>query len=102
MFSHPGPGLVYLLRVPNDDLQSYRGDGHWLKVCGVASQSSALQQCAAMVHADRWIQVAYAGISIPDNQMWGYCSDDKVRLLGYQPPGPRFGPVRRGLDSMNK
>jgi len=29
---HPGPAQVYLSRAPNDDLQSYQGDGDWFKV----------------------------------------------------------------------
>lgn len=31
-FWHAGPGQIYLSRAPNDDLQSYRGDGDWFKI----------------------------------------------------------------------
>ncbi|KAK3293882.1 glycosyl hydrolase family 61-domain-containing protein [Chaetomium fimeti] len=31
-FWHPGPGQIYLSRAPNDDLQSYKGDGDWFKI----------------------------------------------------------------------
>ncbi|KXX80424.1 Cellulose-growth-specific protein [Madurella mycetomatis] len=31
-FIHPGPGQVYLSRAPNDNLESYRGDGDWFKI----------------------------------------------------------------------
>jgi hypothetical protein len=31
-FWHPGPGLIYLSRAPNDDLQNYKGDGDWFKI----------------------------------------------------------------------
>lgn len=31
-FWHPGPAQIYLSRAPNDDLQSYRGDGTWFKI----------------------------------------------------------------------
>jgi hypothetical protein len=31
-FWHPGPAQVYLSRAPNDDLQSYKGDGDWFKI----------------------------------------------------------------------
>ncbi|KAK3294450.1 glycoside hydrolase [Chaetomium fimeti] len=31
-FWHPGPAQIYLSRAPNDDLQSYRGDGAWFKI----------------------------------------------------------------------
>lgn len=32
VFWHPGPAQVYLSRAPNDDLQSYKGDGDWFKI----------------------------------------------------------------------
>ncbi|KAH6855627.1 glycosyl hydrolase family 61-domain-containing protein [Chaetomium sp. MPI-CAGE-AT-0009] len=32
VFWHPGPAQIYLSRAPNDDLQSYRGDGDWFKI----------------------------------------------------------------------
>ncbi|KAG7291217.1 hypothetical protein NEMBOFW57_001229 [Staphylotrichum longicolle] len=31
-FWHAGPGQIYLSRAPNDDLQSYKGDGDWFKI----------------------------------------------------------------------
>ncbi|EAQ88640.1 hypothetical protein CHGG_05259 [Chaetomium globosum CBS 148.51] len=31
-FWHPGPGMIYLSRAPNDDLEHYRGDGDWFKI----------------------------------------------------------------------
>lgn len=31
-FWHPGPAQVYLSRAPNDDLESYQGDGDWFKI----------------------------------------------------------------------
>ncbi len=31
-FWHPGPAQIYLSRAPNDDLQSYKGDGDWFKI----------------------------------------------------------------------
>ncbi|KAK4035332.1 glycosyl hydrolase family 61-domain-containing protein [Parachaetomium inaequale] len=31
-FYHPGPGQIYLSQAPNDDLESYRGDGDWFKI----------------------------------------------------------------------
>ncbi|KAK4232777.1 hypothetical protein C8A03DRAFT_39590, partial [Achaetomium macrosporum] len=31
-FWHPGPAQIYLSRAPNDNLQSYRGDGDWFKI----------------------------------------------------------------------
>lgn len=31
-FVHPGPGQIYLSRAPNDDLESYQGDGDWFKI----------------------------------------------------------------------
>jgi len=31
-FWHPGPAQIYLSRAPNDDLQSYQGDGDWFKI----------------------------------------------------------------------
>ncbi|KAK3290382.1 glycosyl hydrolase family 61-domain-containing protein [Chaetomium fimeti] len=31
-FWHPGPGMIYLSRAPNDDLENYRGDGDWFKI----------------------------------------------------------------------
>lgn len=31
-FYHHGPGLIYLSKAPNDDLENYRGDGDWFKI----------------------------------------------------------------------
>lgn len=31
-FWHPGPGMIYLSRAPDDDLENYRGDGDWFKI----------------------------------------------------------------------
>lgn len=31
-FWHPGPVQVYLSRAPNYELDTYRGDGDWLKI----------------------------------------------------------------------
>ncbi|KXX80054.1 hypothetical protein MMYC01_205002, partial [Madurella mycetomatis] len=31
-FWHPGPAQVYLSRAPNDELETYRGDGDWFKI----------------------------------------------------------------------
>ncbi|KAL2192584.1 glycosyl hydrolase family 61-domain-containing protein [Corynascus similis CBS 632.67] len=31
-FWHAGPVQIYLSRAPNDDLQSYKGDGDWFKI----------------------------------------------------------------------
>lgn len=32
VFWHPGPAQIYLSRAPNDDLESYQGDGDWFKI----------------------------------------------------------------------
>lgn len=32
VFWHPGPAQIYLSRAPNDDLQSYKGEGDWFKI----------------------------------------------------------------------
>jgi hypothetical protein len=32
VYWHPGPAMIYLSRAPNDDLESYRGDGDWFKI----------------------------------------------------------------------
>jgi hypothetical protein len=29
---HPGPSLAYMSRAPNDNVQTYRGDGDWYKI----------------------------------------------------------------------
>ncbi|EAQ85366.1 hypothetical protein CHGG_09380 [Chaetomium globosum CBS 148.51] len=31
-FQHPGPGLVYLSRAPNDNVKAYDGSGNWFKI----------------------------------------------------------------------
>ncbi|KAH7390262.1 glycosyl hydrolase family 61-domain-containing protein [Cadophora sp. MPI-SDFR-AT-0126] len=30
--AHPGPGLMYMSRAPNDDVKSYDGSGDWFKI----------------------------------------------------------------------
>ncbi|KAK4121485.1 lytic polysaccharide monooxygenase [Parathielavia appendiculata] len=32
IFQHPGPGLVYLSRAPNDNITAYDGPGDWFKI----------------------------------------------------------------------
>jgi len=32
VFWHPGPAQVYLSRAPNDELETYKGDGDWFKI----------------------------------------------------------------------
>jgi hypothetical protein len=62
-FWHAGPGQIYLSRAPNDDLQSYKGDGDWFKI-------------------------AYAG-PIDDThwQLWPYQSDFNFTIPKTTPPG---------------
>ena len=31
-FYHPGPGQIYLSKAPNNELETYRGDGDWFKI----------------------------------------------------------------------
>jgi len=69
---HPGPGFVYLSRAPDDDLQSYRGDGDWFKI-------------------------AYAGPANDTDWILPMLTDVSVFFLSF-----RFPPLHTTADLMKK
>ncbi|KAK4032570.1 glycosyl hydrolase family 61-domain-containing protein [Parachaetomium inaequale] len=78
VFWHPGPAQIYLSRAPNDDLQSYKGDGDWFKI-------------------------AYAGPT--DNQhwsLWPSVSDFNFTIPKTTPPGKYLMRIENFMPTASK
>ncbi|KAK4149186.1 glycosyl hydrolase family 61-domain-containing protein [Chaetomidium leptoderma] len=56
-FQHPGPGLVYLSRAPNDNVKAYDGSGNWFKIYqeGVCNQGADFTNSAWCGHNKNWL-----------------------------------------------
>ncbi|VUC35589.1 unnamed protein product [Clonostachys rosea] len=54
---HPGPGLVYMSRAPDDNVKAYDGSGDWFKIFeeGVCSQSADFTKDAWCTYDRNWL-----------------------------------------------
>ncbi|KAF2732298.1 hypothetical protein EJ04DRAFT_566087 [Polyplosphaeria fusca] len=54
---HPGPASVWLSKAPNDDVESYTGDGDWVKIYNFVTrteQSMPVREDPTYAHQSQW------------------------------------------------